>query len=233
VPVLSGTHPNPELRDILLAQERLEMESLILANEAAVAEVRKHSKDEDKDFKIWPSTAGRGESSNNEAPKPSITSAGIVHELAKQHSGQTAKKTNNDAQASSELPEQTTSNSEYAQRSLPPVHVVFQSLEPKVDNSKDKMEASTQDRAPVINQLLALWSPEASTALSIDLPAESAQRSENLEKMNEMLDAHYRQKKSKAHMVDAKKPIDKPVELPADEPVEETVNLFPSRSRPY
>ena len=212
------------------------MESLILANEAAVAEVRKHSKDEEKDFKIWPSKPRHGEYSV-EAWKPSITSAGIVHELAKRHSGQTAEKTDNDAQAAQKMPEQPTSSSEYAQRSVPPVPIVFQSLEPKVDGSKEKVEASTQDRAPVINQLLALWSPEASTALSIDRPAESAQRSENLEKTNEMLDAHYRQKKSKAQMADAKKSMDKPVELPADEPVEETVeetvSLFPSRSRPY
>ena len=209
------------------------MESLILANEAAVAEVRKHSKDEEKDFKIWPSKSGRGDSSIVEAPKASITSAGIVHELAKQYAGQTAKKIDNDADASTELPEQPTSSSEYAQRGLPPVPIVFQSLEPKVDDSKETVEASTQDRAPVINQLLALWSPKASTALSIDRPAESAQKTENLEKTNEMLDAHYRQKKSKAQMADAKKSMDKPVELPADEPVEEIVSLFPSRSRPY
>jgi hypothetical protein len=37
----SSLQRTPKLRASLLAQERLEMESLILANEAAVAEIRK------------------------------------------------------------------------------------------------------------------------------------------------------------------------------------------------
>ena len=231
----SGSQPNPELHEILLAQERLEMESLILANEAAATEVRKHSKDEQKEFKVWPSKLGKPgrDDSLLEVSKPSITSTGIVYELAKDNPSQSTNTADANAQAPSQLPADSTSDMYLIMQSLPSVPVVFRSLEPKIDESKEKVEASTQDRAPVINQLLALWSPEASTALSIDRPAGSAQKSKDPQKTNGMVDAHYRHRKSKAQMADAQKPMDKPVELPAEEPEEEVVNLFLSRSRPY
>jgi hypothetical protein len=58
------------------------MESLILANEAAVAEIRKHAKADDKDLKGWSPKTGHSGASDN-ASKPSITSTGIVREANK------------------------------------------------------------------------------------------------------------------------------------------------------
>ena len=180
------------------------MESLILANEAAVAEIRKHAKADDKNSKAWPPKTGLGDISDR-ASKPSITSTGIVRELVQQTSGQMTNKTGVIVQVAHEPPNNLTKNDGSVMGSLVPVPVVFPSLTPKIDDSKGKLEASVQDRAHVINQLLALWSPEVSTIIPIDGVTEARQRpgTSGMEKMT------------------------------VGDQVEETVDLFPRRSQPY
>ena len=132
------------------------MESLILANETAVAEIRKHAKDDDKGFKVWsPKTGNNGPP--DRASNPSITSTGIVGELVQQTSNQTTKKTGGIVQAAPEPPHDLTKDNGYDGQSMLPVSVVVPSLTPKIDNSKGKLEASVQDPAHIINQLLALF----------------------------------------------------------------------------
>jgi len=106
-----------------------------------------------------------------------------------------------------EPPNNLTKNDGYAVQSLVPVPVpvVFPSLKPKIDDSKGKLEASVQDRAHVINQLLALWSPKVSTILPIDGVIGVDQRPDAPE-MKKMT---------------------------VEEQMEEIVELFPKRSRPY
>jgi hypothetical protein len=82
---------------------------------------------------------------------------------------------------------------------------VFPSLTPIIDDSKGKLEASVQDRAHVINQLLALWSPKVSTILPTDGVTGVDQRPDAPE-MKKMT---------------------------VEEQTEEIVELFPKRSRPY
>jgi hypothetical protein len=95
----------------------------------------------------------------DKASKPSITSTGIVRELVRQTSGQTTNETGVIVQVAPEPPNTLTKNDGDAVQSLLPVPVVIPSLTPKINDSKSKVEASVQDRAHVINQLLALWSP--------------------------------------------------------------------------
>ena len=180
------------------------MESLVLANEAAVAEIRKHAKADDKNSKGWPPKSGLSDISDR-APKPSITSTGIVRELVQQTSGQTTNKTGENVQVAHELPDDLAKNDGCITESLVPVPVLFPSLTPNIDDSKGKLEVSVQDRAHVINQLLALWSPEVSTIIPIDGVTEARQQPDTsgMEKMT------------------------------VGDEVEETVNLFPRRSQPY
>ena len=185
----------------LLAHERLEMESLILANAAAVAEVRKHAKADDKESKGWSFKSAHGDAPEK-ASNPSITSTGIVRELVQRDPGQTTNKGGVITQVAPEAPYKLTTNDGYAV-----VPIVFPSLTPQIDDSKGSLEASTQDRADVINQLLALWSPKVSIILPI----------------NGVAGVQHQRPDLPAGMK----------EITVEEQVEETVELFPKRSRPY
>lgn len=196
---------------------QLKMECLLLANEAAAAEVRKHmkstikkTKETDEKEEIVPES------------RPSIASAGVLRELA-----------NQSPPAHSEVPEskpvdRTPSNEHCLAPVWSPILLPDGARKPDPDESKIPVKETGQ----VVNALLALWllNQAENNEHSTELSTQANQKFEKKQKegdAEELVDL-FPKRVSRPYLVR------KDEKVSVEEVEKEPIDLFPRRApRPY
>lgn len=129
------------------------MESSVLANEAAVAEVRKHTKSDDKKVAGGPDATTK--------PKPSIAASGIIRDLPQPP----ASKDTTNQESTAMGPLSSSGKLQNDPTTQHPLQVISSwpsnsgssqksdTVSPKVDQGR----IPVRDRAQIVNQLLTLW----------------------------------------------------------------------------